>query len=110
MPAKKQKESITLFDHDRNAQQVAADRAWEAAMAAESSDDKERSLCGHCKRRFASVSCEECRRGYCLRCAGGLCACWLFLPPMMSRCRQRCRTVVENDVVCVVLRLSSTPS
>eukprot|EP00903_Cladosiphon_okamuranus_P017842 g16420.t1 len=49
---------------------VAADRAWEAVHASESGYDKERSLCGHCKKRFAAVSCEECRLGYCLRCSG----------------------------------------
>lgn len=50
-----------------NSTEVAADRAWEAVQASESGYDKERSLCGQCKKRFASVSCEECRRGYCLR-------------------------------------------
>lgn len=29
---------------------------------------KEQGMCGLCRRRFAVVSCGECRSGYCLRC------------------------------------------
>ncbi|CBN79673.1 hypothetical protein Esi_0322_0013 [Ectocarpus siliculosus] len=51
------------------AAKVAADRASEAMRAAGSGSSKERILCFHCKKRFASVSCTECRSGYCHRCS-----------------------------------------
>ncbi|CAN0047892.1 unnamed protein product, partial [Ectocarpus fasciculatus] len=51
------------------AAKAAADRASEAMRAASSGRGKERILCHHCKKRFASVSCTECRCGYCHRCS-----------------------------------------
>ena len=43
------------------------DRALAAARSAEGRSEKERSLCGLCRRRFAGVSCLECRLAYCFR-------------------------------------------
>ena len=42
-------------------------RVLAAAISAEGRLEKERSLCGHCRRRFAGVSCVECRQAYCFR-------------------------------------------
>ena len=43
------------------------DPALDAAKSAERRSEKERSLCGLCRRRFAGVSCVECRLAYCFR-------------------------------------------
>ncbi|CAN0071015.1 unnamed protein product, partial [Ectocarpus sp. 12 AP-2014] len=51
------------------AAKAAADRASEAMRAAGSRSNNERILCFHCKKGFASVSCAECRSGYCHRCS-----------------------------------------
>lgn len=47
---------------------AADDRTWAAARATDGGTSMERALCGFCRRRFAGVSCRECRQAYCLRC------------------------------------------